>query len=200
MLITVILNTQSGAKRHQRLLRASRGAVFRGSETIHDDSNDFKEAQMTKKFLLSMSIAATCTIFPNLALAINSNATDVHVKSASDPGYKAAMLSNKAMSAIQKNDWQEARNCLEEAVKLDPNEASCMVHTNLGLVLEHFKEFDQAGEHLQKALAISPEDKSALEDMGSYYQQTGDLKQAVVYFQKYLKLYPDAWMQRQSKG
>jgi tetratricopeptide (TPR) repeat protein len=151
-----------------------------------------KEAHMAKNFWVSILVAAICTVSPDIALALNSNATDVHVNSADDPGYKAAMLSNDAMKAIQTADWQKARNLLEEAVKFDPNGASCMVHTNLGLVLEHFKEFDQAGIHLQKALSISPDDKSALEDMGSYYQQTGDFKQAVVYFQKYLKLYPDA--------
>ena len=147
---------------------------------------------MAKNFWLSIVVAATCAALPNIAQALNSNSSDVHVQSVDDPGYKAAMLSNRAMAAIQKSDWQEARNLLEQAVKFDQNEASCMVHTNLGLVLEHFKEFDQAGVHLQTALTISPNDKSALEDMGSYYQQTGDFKQAVVYFQKYLNLYPDA--------
>jgi len=147
---------------------------------------------MAKFFWLGVFVAAICTASPNIAWALNSNSTDLHVSSADDPSFKAANLSNKSMQAIQKNDWQEARNLLEEAVKLDPNGASCMVHTNYGLVLEHFKEFDQACIHLQKALSLSPNDKSALEDMGSYYQQTGDFKQAVVYFEKYLNLYPDA--------
>lgn len=145
-----------------------------------------------KYFWLGICAATVCSVVPYNATALNSNTTNVHVSSVDDPGYKAAMLSTKAMTSVQKNDWQEARNALEEAVKLDPNEASCMVHTNLALVLEHFKEFDQAGMHLKKALELRPDDKSALEDMGSYYQQTGDFKQAVEYFEKYLKLYPDA--------
>jgi tetratricopeptide (TPR) repeat protein len=145
-----------------------------------------------QKFAVTILLSVACLIPITSAHALNGNGQVVNVSSTSDPAYKASVLTNQALNAISKNQWNEAKASLDQACKLDPNQASCMVHTNLAQVLEHFEKFDEAFKHLTLALKFSPDDQSALEDMGSYYQLTGNVAKATSYFQKYLALYPDA--------
>ncbi|MDR3612313.1 MAG: tetratricopeptide repeat protein [Candidatus Obscuribacterales bacterium] len=145
-----------------------------------------------QKFANSISFLAIFLMHANSVFAVNGNGQVVNATSTSDPAYKASVLCNQALNAISKSQWNEAQSSLDEACKFDPNQASCMVHTNLAQVLEHFEKFDEAFKHLKLALEFSPNDQSALVDMGAYYQQIGDVAKATPYFQKYLTLYPDA--------
>ncbi len=148
--------------------------------------------------MLKQSIAVTTFLSivfwtqTNSALAANGNGQVVNITSTSSPDYKASVLCNQSLMAMSNKQWNEAKVLLEEACKLEPNQASCRGHTNLALVMEHFNKFDEAHKHLELALKFSPNDKSALVDTGSYYQQMGDIAKASSYFQKYLTLYPDA--------
>jgi tetratricopeptide (TPR) repeat protein len=147
---------------------------------------------LKQKMAVAIFFSTVFLVQANSAFAVNANGQVMNVTSTSDPAYKASMLCNQALTAISKSQWNEAKNSLDEACKFDPNQASCMVHTNLAQVLEHLEKFDEAFKHLTLALKFSPNDQSALVDMGSYHQQMGDVTKATPYFQNYLRLYPNA--------
>jgi tetratricopeptide (TPR) repeat protein len=147
---------------------------------------------LKQKFAVTAFLSIMFWTQTHSAFASSGNGQVVNITSTSSPDYKASVLCNQSLMAMSNKQWDEAKALLEEACMLDPNQASCMVHTNLALVMEHFNKFDEAHKHLTLALKFSPNDKSALVDTGSYYQQMGDIAKASSYFQKYLSLYPDA--------
>ena len=81
--------------------------------------------------------------------------------------------------------FQQERSRLERIVPLRPYDAD--VQANLGVMYSQLHLRDKALAHLEAALAISPDEAEILGKAGEGYENLGERKQGLEYFQKALR-------------
>lgn len=84
----------------------------------------------------------------------------------------------KAVKAIKQEDYSTAVGLLEKVVAKDPDDADAW--NQMGFSLRNLQQFDDSLAAYEKALAINPKHKGALEYLGELYLMTDqpDLAQA----------------------
>jgi len=88
-----------------------------------------------------------------------------------------------------KNKYEKASECYNEAIKTNPNNAYAWF--SLGLSLSHQKAYDKASEAYQKALNITPTHYKAWNNLGNVYRQLGLYDKSIGAFQKAIKIKPE---------
>jgi protein O-GlcNAc transferase len=89
---------------------------------------------------------------------------------------------------LAQDRFGEAARCYEQAVQLDATDAAAWV--NLGFAECSLGLRAQAREHLQKAVALQPDNHDAHYLLGSTQEQLGDLQAAALSLQRTLQLQP----------
>lgn len=80
---------------------------------------------------------------------------------------------------------EKAKNMVEQAVKLRPNDAQMV--DSMGWVLFKLNDYDKASMHLERALEISPTDSILNDHLGDVYWKQGRYREARFQWKKALK-------------
>jgi TolB-like protein len=76
----------------------------------------------------------------------------------------------------------------KRAVSLDPSDGLC--HSGLGLIYMFRRQFELAGLHCERALALNPNDAGIIVDHGNWLTRIGRVTEALIEFDKALKRDP----------
>ena len=98
-------------------------------------------------------------------------------------------LVKKAEEYIENEQYDDAIECLEEALSLEPDDAECLRLMGLVLILQ--KKYSQAREFLDKAIAIDPDDLWAYMHLGRAYFEEDMISEAEFNLKKVLEFDPD---------
>jgi len=96
----------------------------------------------------------------------------------------------------EKRRWEEAVASLAEAVRRMPERAR--VRLNYALTLQRLGRLDDAEEQLRAAYQIDDRDPAIVQALSAHYAASGDLKNALLYTEKLIKLLPDDPLPRQT--
>ena len=88
----------------------------------------------------------------------------------------------KAVKAIKKEDYAKAIDLLNSVLDKNPKNANAWNY--MGYSLRNLERYDDALAAYEKALAIKPKHKGALEYLGELYLQTDQLDKARVQLEK----------------
>ena len=86
---------------------------------------------------------------------------------------------------------EEARNVLEQGLKLNPN--SHVAYETLGQAYEKLYNSAKAIECFQKSLAINPKQITTLNRIGTLFSHLGKNDDALKHFRKILEIKPNAY-------
>jgi protein O-mannosyl-transferase len=110
-----------------------------------------------------------------------------HALAVTRDNYVAAF--NYGIALYQRGQLEEALNCFQDTLKLNPEYAEA--RNNLAAVLMSRGEFDEAIVQLRKALEIQPDYAEAHCSLGNALLQTGELDEAIRHYQESLQIQPD---------
>lgn len=96
------------------------------------------------------------------------------------PTYLSA-INNLAVEYIKLSRYDEAKEHLETALKLDEN--SSLSHLNMGIILNQTKKFSEAKNHLNKAIELDFRNPLAHFELGIASFQLSDFTQAQMEFE-----------------
>ena len=85
-------------------------------------------------------------------------------------------LSMKAALAYVEGRSQEHQDTVAAVLKINPTYGE--VHRIIGEVTAHYYRFDEAAEHVRKAIALDRENNRAYADLGAHLMRTGDERNA----------------------
>ncbi|MFP6667106.1 MAG: tetratricopeptide repeat protein [Pirellulales bacterium] len=106
-------------------------------------------------------------------------------------------LSNQALVAIERGQWQESEGLLRQAIKTCPVDADA--HRHLAEVLVNRNATNEALSHLEEARQLVPHDTSLTIRVGELYLNGGQIKQAERRAEQAIQLdrkSPDSWALR----
>lgn len=89
---------------------------------------------------------------------------------------RAQAIHQMGFDLAQARKWTAARSLFEETLRLDPNHAEA--HSNLGLVLMHTGDEEEAIAHLQQALRLQPGNVKARTNLGTALARRGERAEA----------------------
>jgi Flp pilus assembly protein TadD len=87
-------------------------------------------------------------------------------------------------------DYDNAIQCYEKALKIDPDDPS--VWNNKGNVLEIMKEYEEAKKCFEKAVTLNPRYASAWNNLGDIYNKLARYNEAISCFEKAI-LWESSW-------
>lgn len=91
-----------------------------------------------------------------------------------------------AMKSIEKEDREEAINCLKKVLYINPSHYKA--HNEIGKVYQSKNELVLALKHYKKAIKLNPKDPEVQCNIGVIYSRKGDLKKSKEHFDKAIKL------------
>ncbi|MBO0726608.1 MAG: polysaccharide deacetylase family protein, partial [Blastocatellia bacterium] len=97
---------------------------------------------------------------------------------------------NLGLKYYREKKYDEAVRELEEAVKLDPRNATIV--NNLGFTLFRFEKYEESIVWLQKAIEIDPQRIVAYINLADAYMKSGKAAEARQYYEKYAEIAPNA--------
>lgn len=106
-----------------------------------------------------------------------------------DTPLKAWELNNKFIALNNLGFYEEAYNCLVQALRADPDYAS--THVNLAIFYEEQDKLDDAIRELREVSRLYPDDGSAPFRMGVIYRMQGMYEEAIREYQEALKRDPN---------
>ena len=109
------------------------------------------------------------------------------------PKSKAAQAQehhNLGLKYYREKKYDEAVKELEQAVKLDPKNAT--MSNNLGFTLFKFEKYDESVTWLRKAIEIDPQRAVAYANLADAYAKLGKTKEARQYYEKYAEMAPNS--------
>ncbi len=102
------------------------------------------------------------------------------------PRRRAYYLLNLATVTDKNGNWGRARNLLDEANQLDPNNAYILNYLGFTL-LERREEIPKALELVKRAYQLSPDSAAIADSLGWGYYLTGNFKQSIIMLEKAVK-------------
>ncbi len=97
---------------------------------------------------------------------------------------------NLGLKYYREKKYDEAVKELEEAVKLDPRNATIV--NNLGFTLYKFGKYEESIVRLQKAIEIDPQRVVAYANLADAYMKSGKTAEARQYYEKYAAMAPNS--------
>src|SRR5262245_40838207 len=97
---------------------------------------------------------------------------------------------NLGLKYYREKKYDEAVRELEEAVKLDPRNATIV--NNLGFTLFKFEKYEESIGWLQKAIEIDPKRVVAYINLADAYMKLGKTAEARQYYEKYAAIAPNS--------
>lgn len=104
--------------------------------------------------------------------------------------YDAGILINDGSALLHSNRNQEAAAKFKQAVDLTPNFADA--HHDYALAMARLGNLDLAIAEFKKAIELNPLLDSAWLSLGSSYQSSGMITEALATYKEYLKRFPNA--------
>jgi tetratricopeptide (TPR) repeat protein len=104
------------------------------------------------------------------------------------PYIPADHLSEYAQRAFQQKEYDAARQLLERAVQIKPDDLSAW--SNLGRALAALGELEKAQKAYEQQIAVNPKDRVAYNNLGLVFERQGRWDQAVESFQKQIEVRP----------
>ena len=95
---------------------------------------------------------------------------------------------NLGLKYYREKKYDEAVRELEQAVKLDPRNATIV--NNLGFTLYRFEKYDESVIWLRKAIEIDPRRAVAYANLADAYMKLGKATEARQYYEKYAEMAP----------
>jgi tetratricopeptide (TPR) repeat protein len=158
-------------------------SIFLLSAQCNENIGNLGEAKADYKELLKLR--------PNAEVAVNNLAIIEDRERLKTQPKDAGLMSSLALRYYLKGDLARAQTLYIDAIGL--NSDLRMAYNNLGLVYYKKKDFDMAVSSFKKA--ISKEDKAAAAfacfNMGNVFLDKGDLKKAIMFFNKSLQINSD---------
>ncbi|MGU3376869.1 tetratricopeptide repeat protein [Chryseobacterium sp. M5A1_1a] len=96
---------------------------------------------------------------------------------------------DKAIIASENNDWKEAIQNYEQAVKIDPK--FTYAWDNLGICYRRIGEYDNALNAYKKSLEVDPKGRMSLQNIAITYIYKKEYQKALDAYSDFDKLYPD---------
>lgn len=119
---------------------------------------------MLPQIVAAALLMSVMTMTPQNSFAAGSSSDD----SGSRYGdTSSSTIVGKAQKAINKDDFAAAYAILEKGIGSEPDNAD--IHNLLGFSARKMGRYDASMRHYQKALALDPKHKGALEYMGELY-------------------------------
>lgn len=98
----------------------------------------------------------------------------------------------KAKPFLDAGEFAKAKAVYEEACKLDPNDNSASVHTDLGFVLQNLGDTERAIAEYNRALEFNPQSEAPLFNIGTCYMVYGKEAEAQAVFTRFIEEHPDS--------
>lgn len=143
------------------------------------ESYQYKQAY----FEIETDVMANCTRLRDLTSAAESK----HDLLSKDP--IALEFYNKAIDASEKEDWKEAINNYEQALKKDPK--FIYAWDNLGICYRRIGEYDKALDAYKKSLKVDPKGKMPLQNIPIAYIHKKEYSKAINAYLELDKIYPN---------
>ena len=97
---------------------------------------------------------------------------------------------NLGLKYYREKKYDEAVKELEQAVKLDPRNATIV--NNLGFTLYRFDKYEESLVWLHKAIEIDPQRSVAYANLADAYMKLGKTTEALQYYEKYAEMAPNS--------
>ena len=125
-----------------------------------------------------------------LVLAFNSLAAapqqDNGARNAPPPTLTQALSDSAA--AIQRHDYQAARQAALQATAIDPQNQSAWFY--LAFSYDMLRDFPKAEEAYKTLVALNPRHTSAYNNLGTIYRRTGRIEEAIASYRKQIEVAP----------
>ena len=95
---------------------------------------------------------------------------------------------NEGVDHIQNNEFKQALECFEEALRLNKNDHK--LFSSLGFIYYNFGENEKAIEYFKRAVKLNNQDLFAWLQIGIIYMDTLEFEKAIHSFQKILEFTP----------
>jgi tetratricopeptide (TPR) repeat protein len=89
---------------------------------------------------------------------------------------------------VRENILDKALSEFQKTAEIEPRHS--MAHNNIGNIYMVHKDFSMAIEEYKKAVNANPHNAEALYNMGNALEQTGNLKEAKIYYEKFIEMAP----------
>jgi len=130
------------------------------------------------------------TLFAFLIFNIHTLAAAPQQDSAAQPTASATLSQalSESSAALQRHDYEAARQAAWEATKLDPRSQAGWF--NLAYSQEMLGDYPSAEEGYKNLIAINPRHSSAYNNLGVVYQKTGRPDEAMASYRKQIEMVP----------
>jgi len=106
---------------------------------------------------------------------------------ATPPGVAADFAA--ALEVMRAGEWQAARVLMQEVADQAPGLAS--PQANLGIILEHLEQLEEAEQAYLQALSLQPEWAALHNRVGLFYRRSGRFDEALGQYRQALSLQPE---------
>lgn len=107
----------------------------------------------------------------------------------SPPSKDADLHISQGMACVRRGDYENAVECFERAIGIDP--AHAVAHNNLGGALVELGRYDRAVSSFKRALELNPDYAQAHHNLGVALRKMGRRDEAVACISQALKVKPD---------
>jgi tetratricopeptide (TPR) repeat protein len=109
--------------------------------------------------------------------------------SANPMGESAETLFNQALDHHDREEFDEAIRCYQQAIDIDPN--LVVAHNNLGMVFIDKGQFDDAVNALVRTITLDANYAEAYNNLGFAYRRLGNDPKAAACYDKFLSMEPE---------
>ncbi|MBI4533753.1 MAG: tetratricopeptide repeat protein [Candidatus Melainabacteria bacterium] len=133
----------------------------------------------------------------NLPVVAETASNFEHMRTTSNEQTQARQLFIEALLLLRENKAFAARQILERAAELEPDNAA--IHCNLGLAYQNSGNVTQAMHEFANALKLKPNMPEATLNTAGCYQSIGKTQEAIEWYKKYVHNNPHAPETKQVK-
>jgi protein O-GlcNAc transferase len=101
-------------------------------------------------------------------------------------------ISDLALSSLKNGKLQEAKQCYQELLKLQPDNSNALHF--LGVVHYRLKQYDLAITYIKKAISLQPNYFDAYNNLGIVLQEMGHFDEAISYYRQAIQVSPGSYL------
>jgi len=174
-------NNKDAARSFEEALKADAeyGRAYLGMARALADTNPPQALQFAERALKINPIDAGAHLFMAEHAIYQDRKKDARASIArvleTNPRHLEALSMRAALAYVEGRD-QEYQDTVAAALKIHP--AYGEIHRIVGSITAHYYRFDEAVEHVRKAIALDRENNRAYADLGAHLMRTGDERNA----------------------